>query len=67
MLRQSSEATQIKAVRLARTRDALVDARRGRLIDGKLILGWVASWGTENEKPFSHIRSVIPTSDDTSS
>lgn len=67
MLGQSSDAIQKKAARLARTRDALVDARRGRLIDGELILEWVASWGTENEKPVSQTRSVIPTSDDTSS
>lgn len=66
MSKQSSDAIQQKAERLARTRAALNDAKRGRLIDGESVLAWVASWGTENESipRFFQTRSVVPTSDD---
>jgi len=50
MQEHSSDVIQKKAACLARTRAALNDVDRERLIDGKLVLAWVSSWGTENEK-----------------
>ena len=52
--RQCSEqqlATDAQAERMdAETRAALVQAERGEVIEGEVVLNWLASWGTDQEK-----------------
>ena len=49
MQEHSSDAIQKKAACLARSRDALNDVKRGRLIDGESVMTWIRSWGRPDE------------------
>lgn len=39
-----------KAQMLEETRQALADIKAGRLVDGEEVMGWLESWGTDQEK-----------------
>lgn len=39
-----------KSRMLEDTREALVDIKAGRVVDGADVINWLDSWGTDNEK-----------------
>ena len=49
-VREYLEREEIRARRLAETRQALSEVKEGQLIEGDEVLDWLDSWGTEDEK-----------------
>ena len=49
-MREYLEREEIRARRLAETRQALSEVKEGQLIEGDEVLDWLDSWGTEDEK-----------------
>jgi predicted transcriptional regulator len=49
-VREYLEREEIRARRLAETRQALAEVDKGQLIEGDEVLDWLDSWGTEDEK-----------------
>ena len=49
-VREYLEKQELKAKRLAETKEALAELEAGQLIDGKAVLDWLDSWGSKKEK-----------------
>jgi predicted transcriptional regulator len=49
-VREYLEREEIRARRLAETRQALAEVDKWQLIEGDEVLDWLDSWGTEDEK-----------------
>ena len=49
-VREYLEREEIRARRLAETRQALAEVDKGQFIEGDEVLDWLDSWGTEDEK-----------------